>query len=165
MIFSRFEIFDLIQVLVAPHPSEGLLLGSLFLITSLGCLPILKNFYPTSHTAKRLIILFSSFGLLLVILTPPLPIEGGIKCPSNIPFDLCPRLWDERHVPHHETDDVEIYGLGLGRREHWPIWLLVFAVMTGLIAITTSATTSHHTMNTTMYTQKSINSRLIWGCK
>ena len=42
-----------------------------------------------------------------------------------LPFGLCPRLWDSGHVPVHEVDDVAIYGSGLGRREHWPAWLLV----------------------------------------
>lgn len=35
--------------------------------------------------------------------------QGGAECP-NLPFGLCPRLWNEEHAPDHEEDDVSIYG-------------------------------------------------------
>lgn len=54
--------------------------------------------------------------------------QGGAKCLA-LPFGLCPRLWDSGHVPAHEVDDIAIYGSGLGRREHWPAWLLVHPLL------------------------------------
>ena len=36
--------------------------------------------------------------------------QGGARCPDNLPFGLCPRLWDEAHVPTHLRDDAAIYG-------------------------------------------------------
>ena len=54
--------------------------------------------------------------------------RGGAKCPK-LPLALCPRLWDERHVPLHEPEDVEIWGRGLSRTDHWPRYLL-FAQIT-----------------------------------
>lgn len=68
------------------------------------------------------------------MLQPPLPRMGGAACPQ-LPFALCPRLWDERHVPMHDADDVAIWGSGLGRREHWPRWLLVLAAGVGLLGM------------------------------
>lgn len=73
-------------------------------------------------------------GVLLVLLEPPVPIQGGAACPP-LPFALCPRLWDQRHVPMHDADDVAIWGSGLGRREHWPRWLLVAAAGLGLLGL------------------------------
>lgn len=54
-------------------------------------------------------------GLMIALLAPPLPLAGGARCP-RLPLALCPRLWDERHVPMHSAEDVEVWGLGLGRR-------------------------------------------------
>ena len=48
-------------------------------------------------------------GMLLVFLQPPMPLRGGARCPK-LPLSLCPRLWDERHVPMHGTEDVEVRG-------------------------------------------------------
>ena len=45
-------------------------------------------------------------------------------CPA-LPFGLCPRLWDERHVPGAEEDDAAIYSEALARRRHWPLWLII----------------------------------------
>ena len=64
--------------------------------------------------------------------------QGGAKCP-HLPFGLCPRIWDSAHVPEHELDDAAIYGSGLGRREHWPSWLLVRSA-----GCHTSRTTAQH---------------------
>ncbi len=36
----------------------------------------------------------------------------------------------------HDADDVFVWGRsGVGRREHWPKWLLVAAAMAGLIGV------------------------------
>jgi hypothetical protein len=68
---------------------------------------------------------------MLMLLQPPLPRAGGAACP-HLPFALCPRLWDQRHVPMHEADDAAVWASGLGRREHWTRWLLVAAAGLGL---------------------------------
>lgn len=73
-------------------------------------------------------------GLVLAMLQPPLPRIGGAACPQ-LPFALCPRLWDERHVPMHDADDAAVWGSGLGRREHWPRWLLMSAAGVGLVGL------------------------------
>jgi hypothetical protein len=35
----------------------------------------------------------------------------------------------------HDADDVAVWGSGLGRREHWPRWLLVMAAGVGLLGM------------------------------
>lgn len=59
-----------------------------------------------------------------------MPIRGGARCPQ-LPLSLCPRLWDERHIPIHGTEDVEMWGRGLSRKEHWSRWMLVAACLLG----------------------------------
>jgi hypothetical protein len=78
--------------------------------------------------------MISVSGLVLAMLQPPLPRIGGAACPQ-LPFALCPRLWDERHVPMHDADDAAVWGSGLGRREHWPRWLLMAAAGVGLVGL------------------------------
>ncbi|GMH37943.1 hypothetical protein BSKO_05827 [Bryopsis sp. KO-2023] len=135
MTLARFAIFDIIQEFVSPHPPEGLLFGALLISIAAGSMPMVFRCYPNSQAARRSLILVTAAGVLLCVLRPPFPITGGSKCPQ-LPFGFCPRLWDERHVPGHEMDDVEIYGLGLARREHWPMWMIVVALMMGLAAAT-----------------------------
>lgn len=87
----------------------------------------------------------------MCVLRPPFPISGGAECPQ-LPFELCPRLWDERHIPNHETDDVSMYGLGLARREHWPLWMILFALIMALAAATSGVPV-----------QQSVNTRLLYA--
>jgi hypothetical protein len=45
-----------------------------------GCLPLVSRYYSQSVVAKRAVMLAAAFGLLLILLRPPLPIrvrEGG----------------------------------------------------------------------------------------
>lgn len=76
---------------------------------------------------KRYLFLLLAAAATLGTVRPPVPIAGGAKCP-RFPFALCPRLWDERHVPSHEVDDVILYGEGLVWQEHWALWLLVASI-------------------------------------
>ncbi len=69
--------------------------------------------------AQRVLATLALSGVLLVLLQPPLPLRGGARCPA-LPLALCPRLWDERHVPLHDVEDAEVWGAGLARKEHWP---------------------------------------------
>jgi hypothetical protein len=87
---------------------------------------------PSRQTVFRLVAGLGLVGLTLILLQPPLPHAGGAACPQ-LPFALCPRLWDARHVPMHEADDAAVWGSGLGRREHWTRWLLVAAVGVGMV--------------------------------
>jgi len=80
----------------------------------------------------RLVAGLGLIGVTLALLQPPLPRAGGAACPQ-LPFALCPRLWDQRHAPMHEADDAAVWGSGLGRREHWTRWLLVAAVGVGMV--------------------------------
>lgn len=89
--------------------AEALVAGILVLCMALGCLPLVHRYYPHSQTAKRVLLLAGSLAALLALLRPPLPVGGGAECP-DLPFGLCPRLWDKAHVPEHEEDDVSIWG-------------------------------------------------------
>lgn len=62
---------------------------------------------PFVKVALRLIALTVMSGVVLIFLQPPMPIRGGSRCPK-LPLSLCPRLWDERHIPMHGTEDVEV---------------------------------------------------------
>jgi hypothetical protein len=135
VIAARYAIFDMLHMLLNRRPSEALATGVLLLAASLGCIPLVSRYYKGSQQAKRALLLTAAAGLLLMLLRPPLPVSGGAKCPK-MPFGLCPRLWNERHAPEHEEDDVSIYGDGLRRREHWPLWLLAGAAFSGLVAAT-----------------------------
>ncbi|WIA13369.1 hypothetical protein OEZ85_006949 [Tetradesmus obliquus] len=131
---ARFAVFDVVQWAVLGRPHEGVLLGVLLMVAAAALMPLVMTCYAHNQAALRLVILVGVSGLLLAMLQPPLPRMGGAACPQ-LPFALCPRLWDERHVPMHDADDVAIWGSGLGRREHWPRWLLVLAAGVGLLGM------------------------------
>ena len=82
---------------------------------------------------KRYLFLAVGGAAMLAVVRPPLPIRGGARCP-RLPWHLCPRLWDESHVPAHDADDVNIYGEGAAWREHWGLWLLPPAVLLAVLA-------------------------------
>lgn len=63
-------------------------------------------------------------------------LQGGAECP-HLPFGLCPRIWDEAHLPERLADDAAIYGDPfLASRVHWPLWLLAAAAVAALSAVT-----------------------------
>ena len=132
---SRFAVFDTLHLLLHRRPSEALAAGSLLLLASVGLMPLVNTYYGSEKGLKRFVILMASLGILLALLRPPLPIKGGAECPK-LPLALCPRLWDASHTPEHEEDDVAVYGDGLRRREHWPLWLIVSASFFGILAAT-----------------------------
>lgn len=135
VIAARYAIYDMLHMLLNRPPSEALATGALLVAAAVGCLPLVSKYYAASPQAKRALLLTAAAGILLMLLRPPLPVSGGAKCP-RLPFGLCPRLWNERHAPQHEEDDISVYGDGLRRREHWPLWLLVGAAFSGLVAVT-----------------------------
>ncbi|CAK0743676.1 hypothetical protein CVIRNUC_001488 [Coccomyxa viridis] len=134
---ARFALFEVLQRLHGGRPTEALLLGCLLLGAAAGCAPIALLQYGQAQGARRALALTAALGMLLVMLRPPLPTKGGAGCPP-LPFGLCPRLWDERHVPGMEEDDAAMYGEALARRRHWPLWLVIGAVAAGLWAATGS---------------------------
>lgn len=114
---ARFAVFDVVQFLISARPTEGLLLGCLAL-TLAGCLvPLVTHCYAGQGVLARWAVGLALIGMLLVLMEPPLPLAGGARCPPMpLSLSLCPRLWDERHVPMHSAEDVEIWGRGLSRR-------------------------------------------------
>lgn len=103
------------------HHAEALVAGILVLCMALGCLPLVHRYYPASQAAKRALLLAGTLAALLALLRPPLPVGGGAECP-DLPFGLCPRLWDAGHVPEHEEDDVAIWGERLFTLQHSCFW-------------------------------------------
>lgn len=132
---ARFAVFDLVQFVLSSRPSEGILLGALLLTFAAALVPLQQRCYSGNQVATRLLALLAMAGTLLIFLQPPMPLRGGARCPQ-LPLSLCPRLWDERHVPIHGTEDVEVWGRGLSRRDQWPRWMLVAACMLGASAAT-----------------------------
>ena len=142
VIAARYAMYDMLHLFLSRRPSEALATGALLVAIVLGCLPLVTRYYKSNAQVKRTLVLTAAAGLLLMLLRPPLPVSGGAECP-RLPFGLCPRLWNERHAPQHEEDDISIYGDGLRRREHWPLWLLVGAAFAGLYAATSPAPFRH----------------------
>lgn len=137
---SRFAVFDALHILLERKPSESVAAGSLLVAAAAGWIPMVMTYFgaeKASSRPKRAVVLVGSLGLLLILLRPPLPIKGGGECPQ-LPLALCPRLWDASHTPEHEMDDVAVYGDGLRRREHWPLWLVVAASFSGILASTSA---------------------------
>lgn len=135
---ARFAIFDVVQFVLSARPSEGLLLGVLVMVLAVGCVPLVTTCYTHNPSAAKSVVLLGSVGLLLVLLQPPMPLQGGARCP-HLPLSLCPRLWDERHVPLHSTEDLEVWAAGGARWQHWPRWLLLGAIIAGLGAALTGS--------------------------
>ncbi len=134
------QVFDALHILLDRKPSESVAAGALRVAAAAGWIPMVATYYnavKASALPKRAVVLVGSLGLLLILLRPPLPIKGGAECPK-LPLALCPRLWDASHTPEHEQDDVAVYGDGLRRREHWPLWFVVAASFSGILASTSA---------------------------
>jgi hypothetical protein len=133
VLLARFAVFDVVQYLSSSRPTEGTLLGSLLLVAAGSLAPLVLRCYGANAVLPRVLAMTAMTGALLLFLQPPLPMKGGARCP-HLPLAFCPRLWDERHIPMHGTEDVEVWGRGLARQEHWPRWLLLAACMVGASA-------------------------------
>lgn len=83
---------------------------------------------------KQILVALSVLSVLLIAIQPPLPIKGGAECP-RLPFKLCPRIWDARHIPSHAEDDLSIWETGQLDRAHYPAWLLMAAAVCGLCGL------------------------------
>lgn len=64
-------------------------------------------------------------------------VQGFATCP-NLPFGLCPRLWDEAHKPEANEDDASLYGSDSAGRNPAATWLLVAAALLGLAGLVPS---------------------------
>ena len=135
-VYARFAVFDVLVLVTWRRPSEGLLVGALLGGAALGCAPLAWVHLSHSSGAKKAVLALGLAGAVLALVQPPFPRTGGAYCP-RLPFQLCPRLWNEGHVPEHEQDDVDIYGELLGTRSHWAKWLLVAAVVAGVGGLST----------------------------
>ncbi|KAK9785342.1 hypothetical protein WJX73_005937 [Symbiochloris irregularis] len=134
VIVARFAIFDALSWMGGRPPPEGLLVGAIILALAAGCAPLTMRFYSQDAGIRRVVLLAGAFGLTLVLLQPPLPIQGGAECP-HLPFGLCPRIWDDMHVPERLADDAAIWGDPyMAARAHWPLWLLAAAAVAALSA-------------------------------
>ena len=60
--------------------------------------------------------------------------QGFAVCP-NLPFGLCPRLWDEDHRPEENEDDAALYGSDTAGSSPAATWLLVAAATLGLAGL------------------------------
>lgn len=63
--------------------------------------------------------------------------QGFAVCP-NLPFGLCPRLWDEEHMPEADEDDARLYGSDEPGSNPGAAWLLVLAGIIALAALVPS---------------------------
>lgn len=63
-----------------------------------------------------------------------LAVQGFAACP-NLPFGLCPRLWDEAHRPEDTEDDAALYGSDSAGSSPAATWLLVAAALLGLVGL------------------------------
>jgi len=157
---SRFAVFDILRAVLDRKPPESLVGGVLLLAWAFGVFPLTAKHSKESDTPKKMVIILGSFGVLMILLRPPLPIKGGAECP-NLPMALCPRLWDSRHSPDHEKDDISLYGDGIRRREHWPLWLVIFASIFGIVAGTSKRKGDQHTFAPKRLAQGSISGVLV----
>ena len=60
--------------------------------------------------------------------------QGFAVCP-NLPFGLCPRLWDEAHMPEADEDDAGLYGSDSAGSNTEAAWLLILAGFISLAAV------------------------------
>lgn len=67
--------------------------------------------------------------------------QGFAVCP-NLPFGLCPRLWDEAHVPEADEDDARLYSSDSAGSNPRAAWLLILAGIISLAALVPSGGTS-----------------------
>lgn len=66
------------------------------------------------------------------------PFAQGLAVCPNLPFGLCPRLFDEAHMPEADEDDAALYGTDSAGSNPAASWLLVLAGIIGLVALVPS---------------------------
>lgn len=68
-------------------------------------------------------------------------VQGFAVCP-NLPFGLCPRLWDEAHMPEADADDARLYGSDTAGSAPGAAWLLILAGLISMAALVPSGGTT-----------------------
>lgn len=76
-------------------------------------------------------------------------VQGLATCP-NLPFGLCPRLWDGSHRPEDTEDDAALYGSDSAGRNPAATWLLVLAALLGMVSLVPSGADALHNPSRTV---------------
>ena len=137
---ARFAFFDaVVWAAEGGRPTEATLLGALLFAAAAALAPLALRGCAHRPGARRLVASLACAGLLVAWLQPPLPtsdwgpLSFGARCPTTrLPFALCWRLWDERHVPARAEDDAAVWASALltgegGGGHAWHRWMLVAA--------------------------------------
>lgn len=100
--------------------------------TVTNCMPVCRCvlFLSYLQAVRRTLSCVVLLGVLLVVLQPPLPLRGGSACP-HLPLALCPRLWDERHIPLHSSEDAEVGRIAI----HGRLLLLVLLFLSFVLQL------------------------------
>ena len=67
--------------------------------------------------------------------------QGFAVCP-NLPLGLCPRLWDEAHMPEADQDDASLYGTDSAGSNASAAWLLMLAGVISLAMLVPAGSTT-----------------------
>ncbi|KAL9246615.1 hypothetical protein vseg_020130 [Gypsophila vaccaria] len=118
----REAIFESLQWWYGRTPSDGLLLGFCIILIGLACIPIVALHFSHVLVAKRCLVLVVATGLLFILLQPPVLLSWTYHS-------------DLIKSAHQTGDDISIYGF-IASKPTWPSWLLIFAILLTLAAVT-----------------------------
>ncbi|CAN4090242.1 unnamed protein product [Withania somnifera] len=122
--FCRETVFEALQWWHGRPPSDGLLLGSCFLLTGLACVPIVALHFSHVMSAKRGLVLVVATGLLFILMQPPIPMSWTYHS-------------DIIKAARQSADDISIYGF-FASKPTWPSWLLIVAILLTLASVTST---------------------------
>ncbi|KAK4371320.1 hypothetical protein RND71_010795 [Anisodus tanguticus] len=122
--FCRETVFEALQWWHGRPPSDGLLLGSCFLLTGLACVPIVALHFSHVMSAKRCLVLVVATGLLFILMQPPIPLSWTYHS-------------DVIKAARQSADDISIYGF-FASKPTWPSWLLIVAILLTLASVTST---------------------------
>ncbi|KAM3281227.1 hypothetical protein P3S67_028248 [Capsicum chacoense] len=122
--FCRETVFEALQWWHGRPPSDGLLLGSCFLLTGLACIPIVALHFSHVMSAKRALVLVVATGLLFILMQPPIPLSWTYHS-------------DVIKAARQSADDISIYGF-FASKPTWPSWLLIVAILLTLASVTST---------------------------
>ncbi|CAN4106986.1 unnamed protein product [Withania somnifera] len=122
--FCRETVFEALQWWHGRPPSDGLLLGSCFLLTGLACVPIVALHFSHVMSAKRCLVLVVATGLLFILMQPPIPLSWTYHS-------------DLIKAARQSADDISIYGF-FASKPTWPSWLLIVAILLTLASVTST---------------------------
>ncbi|XP_049380013.1 uncharacterized protein LOC125844726 [Solanum stenotomum] len=122
--FCRETVFEALQWWHGRPPSDGLLLGSCFLLTGLACVPIVALHFSHVMSAKRCLVLVVATGLLFILMQPPIPLSWTYHSAVI-------------KAARQSADDISIYGF-FASKPTWPSWLLIVAILLTLASVTST---------------------------